>query len=153
MGSYRQYGTSIDNQGPLQTIKDPYRQEALLTLCNSYRQGDHAHNGHLQTRVPYRPGAPTHKRPLQTLCNFYRQEALHDIQARPQGTHRQGAPTEQGALTDAVQFLQRRGPYKQGTLYDIQARGPYWQRTPYKQRAITITVIPDLKKIISFLKH
>ena len=101
-GSYRQgpIATSkgpyiIYRQGPHTGMqgdhkdKSPSRRGSLQTKRH-YRKGLLTYKGPLQTRWHYRQGALIDnefiqtkglysKGPLQTLCNFYRQGALHDI--------------------------------------------------------------------------
>ena len=101
-----------------------YRQEALQTR-GPYKQGVHTDKGSLQQNTP--KGTPTDAvQFLQTRGPYmiYRQGR--------KWPHRQGVPTEQGALADALHFVQERRPHKQGTstwytdkgpLLPIQARG------------------------------
>ena len=66
--------------------------------------------------------------------------------------HRQGAPTEQASLTDAVQFILEKGPYKQGTPTWYTGKGPLLVKGSIQARGhnISITALPDFKKIIHF---
>ena len=129
MSHYRQLGAHIDNKGPLQ-IKSPYRRFVIPTDKVS-----------LQTRGPYKPGAPTDQGPLQTLCNTdtrpIQTKDPYMIYVRPQWD-----PTDKGPLQARISTLYTgKGPHT-GMHGTPKNKSPYrkWSLQtsgPYRQVALT----------------
>ena len=91
-----------------------------------------------------------HKGLLQTMkpVQFLQTRGPYIYRQGRKGPHKQGAPTEQRALTDAVQFLQKRSPYKQGPPNMIYSQGALLEKGSIQARGhnISITAIQISRK-------
>ena len=122
----------------MQTIYGPYRQLRAHT--------DKGPLHDIQTRPQ---GVPTDKEPCRHCAISTDKVPLHDIQERDPTNM---DPLQNKGLLQMLCNSYRKGaPTKKGPLHYIQARGPTGKGLhTSKEHNISITALPDFKKIINF---